>query len=73
MGIQALFVYRFYRIDPRDRLQPAEVIDADNDAEAVALATRLMTPGLGGELWHGARLVGRFSKLGVYTAAGDSA
>jgi len=28
-----------------------------------------MTPGLGGELWHVARLVGRFSRLGFYTAA----
>jgi hypothetical protein len=29
-----------------------------------------MVAGLGGELWHGARLVGRFSKQGFYTAAG---
>jgi hypothetical protein len=70
MGVQALSVYRFYRIDARDRLQPAEVIDADSDGAAVAFAARLLTPALGGEQWCGARLVGRFSKLGLYTAAG---
>jgi hypothetical protein len=52
----------------RDRLQPAEILDVADDAQAVALAARALTPGQGAELWHGGRLVGRFSRLGVYTA-----
>ena len=68
-GDSALPVYRFYRLDPRDRLQPAEILDVADDAEAVAMAARSLIAGQGAELWHGGRLVGRFSKLGVYTPA----
>jgi len=59
--------YRLYRFGPRDRLLPPEVVLAKDDREAVDGAARLLEPGQAGEVWQGARMVGSFSKLGVFT------
>jgi hypothetical protein len=61
--------YRLYRIGPNERLLPPEVLACRSDAEAAAVAARMLA-GRAGELWLGGRLVGRFSKLGVFSPAG---
>lgn len=68
MGNLSVAQYRLYLVGVGARLQPAEVLDSADDATAVAHAQRRLTPGQAAELWAGGRLVGRFSKLGVFTA-----
>lgn len=59
--------YRFYRVGPTDRLEPVEVFHSPNDADAVESAAHLRLAGQAAELWSDGRLVGRFSKLGVFS------
>lgn len=58
--------YRIYRVATGGRLQLGESFEAADDAEAVRLAGDLRG-GQAVELWEGGRLVGRISKLGVFT------
>jgi len=62
--------YRLYRNGPQQRLLPAEPLVGLDDQDAAAVAARRLAAGQGGELWDGGRLVGRFSKDGVFTPAG---
>jgi len=59
--------YRIYRVSGGGRLTLGETFHAGDDGAAVAHAQALLRPGAPGELWCGGRLVGRFSKLGVFT------
>lgn len=67
---ECLAQYRLYLVGEGDRLQPAAVLSSRDDAGAVAQAEDRLRRGQAAELWAGGRLVGRFSKLGVFTAAG---
>jgi hypothetical protein len=62
--------YRFYIVGEKDRLRPAEALDCADDVEAVQAASRHLVLGNAAELWDAGRLVGRFSKLGVFTPGG---
>ncbi|WP_309089346.1 hypothetical protein [Phenylobacterium sp.] len=59
--------YRIYRVGGGGRLVLGETFTAASDAEAVEHAAVLFRKGGEGELWCGGRLLGRFSKLGVFT------
>lgn len=59
--------YRIYRLEGTGRLTLGETFHAGGDAEAAEHAQPLLGQGKAGELWCGGRLVGRFSKLGVFT------
>lgn len=61
--------YRFYIVGPADRLEPVDTFHSPSDDEAVASAAARRADGQAAELWQGGRLVGRFSKLGVFTDA----
>jgi hypothetical protein len=61
-----VFSYRLYRIGPNARLLPPEIVVGKDDGEALEAAARLLD-GHAGELWRGGRLLGAFSKLGVFT------
>ena len=60
--------YRIYRVAPNGRLLLGEVFTAVNDDCAVEFARSLHGRGHESELWAGGRLLGRFSKQGVFTA-----
>lgn len=63
----AVASYRIYRVGDGGRLTLGEQFHAGGDAEAVEHARPLLASGMPGELWCGGRLVGRFSKLGLFT------
>jgi hypothetical protein len=50
--------YRLYCLDGVGRIGFAESIDANDDAEALALAQQLKSGALRCEVWAGRRLVG---------------
>ncbi|MGA0605419.1 hypothetical protein ACO2Q0_05400 [Phenylobacterium sp. VNQ135] len=59
--------YRIYRLGADGRLLLGETFEAADDAAAVARAGAQHRTGVAAELWAGGRIVGRFSKLGVFT------
>ena len=59
--------YRIYRVGPAGRLVLGEAFEAKDDAAAIERARTLHDATGPAELWEGGRLVGRFSKLGVFT------
>jgi hypothetical protein len=59
--------YRIYYLGAAGRLQLGETLHCASDAEAIQQALEISGDGRAGELWDGGRLVGRFSKLGVFT------
>ncbi|MCR5872943.1 hypothetical protein LRS10_01250 [Phenylobacterium sp. J426] len=59
--------YRIYRLDGGGRLGLGETFEAESDGDAVVRAQALHRHGVASELWSGGRMVGRFSKLGVFT------
>lgn len=61
--------YRIYHVGPAGRLQLGQTVSCANDAEAVERARLETADGRAAELWEGGRLVGHFSKLGVFTPA----
>jgi hypothetical protein len=68
----ALPSYRIYRVARGGRLEAVCAFEAQDDAAAVARA-RDVQDGVGEvELWEGGRQVGRFSKLGVFSAGRTS-
>ena len=60
--------YRLYLVSPSGRLQLSRTFESAGDEAAVAQARELTADGQAAELWDGGRLVGRLSKLGVFTA-----
>lgn len=60
--------YRIYRLGGDGRLTLGDTFNASSDAEAIAHAQEMHRAGTAAELWAGGRIVGRFSKLGVFTA-----
>lgn len=58
--------YKIYYVGPGGRLQLGESLDCASDSDAIARALAVSND-RAGELWEGGRLVGRFSKLGVFT------
>lgn len=67
-GDFGLGAYRIYRIADGGRLVVGEAFDAKDDGEALERAKRLHDGKAPLELWAGGRLVGRLSKLGLFTA-----
>ena len=65
-----LNTYRVYLHDPRGRLGVGPTFDAGDDAAAVSEARGLVA-GQSAELWNSGRLIGRFSKDGVFTLEGE--
>jgi hypothetical protein len=63
--------YRLYTVDRAGRLQPSLAFDCPDDRSAVEQARAQGVLGEAAELWQGGRLLGRFSKLGVFTAAAE--
>lgn len=63
--------YRIYYLAAGGRLQLGENLDCADDAQAIQRALEISGDGRAGELWEGGRLVGRFSKLGVFTPSGE--
>ena len=61
--------YRLYTVGPGGRLQLRRTFDSPDDEAAVEEARG---HGEAAELWHGGRLVGRLSKLGVFTGGSES-
>lgn len=59
--------YRIYRVGAAGRLALGQTFHALSDAEAVQRAEGLHQSGTAAELWEGGRLVGRFSKQGMFT------
>lgn len=59
--------YRIYRVAAGGRLVLGETFHGSSDAEAIARAGTLQQAAAASELWAGGRLVGRFSKQGVFT------
>jgi hypothetical protein len=68
-GLAALASYRIYHVGPTGRLQLAQMLSCASDAEAIARTRPATADGHARELWEGGRLVGRFSKLGVFTSS----
>ena len=60
--------YRIYHVGAGGRLQLGEAFSASDDATAVDIARDHRQHGAEAELWAGGRLLGRFSKQGVFTA-----
>lgn len=60
--------YTIYVVAPGGRLQLGGRFECTDDAAAIDLAP-VTRRGEAIELWEGGRLVGRFSKLGVFTPA----
>jgi hypothetical protein len=60
--------YRLYTVCPNGRLQLSRTLECADD-EAALQQARAGVDGQAAELWHGGRLVGRFSKLGIFTSA----
>ena len=58
--------YRAYVVAAGGRLQLGETFDAPDDEAAVAHVQALGRP-TAMELWEAGRLIGRVSKLGVFT------
>ena len=54
--------YRIYYVEVGGRLRVGETLQASDDAEAVARARPLLTPGEAAELWEGGRRAGLFSR-----------
>lgn len=63
--------YRLYTVEPSGRLQLSRTFDCPDDEAAVEQARGSGADGHARELWQGGRLVGRLSKLGLFTAAPD--
>ncbi|MEO8113861.1 MAG: hypothetical protein ABI655_05745 [Phenylobacterium sp.] len=61
--------YRVYLVGDAGRLQLGPAYEALDDPAAIEQARQAQAGGAAAELWHGGRLVGRFSKLGVFTPA----
>ncbi|HEY8571633.1 hypothetical protein [Phenylobacterium sp.] len=60
--------YRLYTVDRSGRLQLSRTFDCSDDEAAVEQAREAAAEGEAVELWDGGRLVGRLSKLGVFTS-----
>ncbi|RAK58755.1 hypothetical protein DJ021_02525 [Phenylobacterium hankyongense] len=61
--------YRIYYVGAGGRLRLDRDMDCAGDREAVEKLLDRRADGRAGELWNGGRLVGRFSKLGLFTPA----
>ena len=70
VGAPAVAVYRMYRVAPGGRLLLGQAFDAEHDHAAVEQARALHQATHPAELWEGGRLIGRFSKLGLFTPGG---
>lgn len=55
--------YRVFFLDREGRIAHAEPLAANNDAEAMVLAQRILRDAARCEVWNGARLVGKFDGL----------
>lgn len=66
LGAQ-LTAYRIYLVGAAGRLRLGEALEARDDAEAIAAARALVPAGEAAELWAAGRIVGRFSRSGVFT------
>jgi hypothetical protein len=53
-------------------LQLGQSLSSPDDASAITQAGELAREGPAAELWQGGRLVGRFSKHGVFAAAPEA-
>lgn len=60
--------YRIYLLGHDGRVSLGEAIEGPSDRDAARLAASLAPKGQDCELWDGGRLVGRFSKAGVFIA-----
>ena len=57
-----------YRVGPGGRLQQGQAFQAEHDRAAVDHARGLHDGVHPAELWEGGRLIGRFSKLGLFSS-----
>lgn len=58
-----------YHVGDGGRLRLGENFQASDDVAAAEKARLLRLAGEAAELWEGGRIVGKFSKSGVYTPA----
>lgn len=59
--------YRLYTVGPAGRLQLNRTFDSVDDDAAIEQARDTATAGEALELWRDGQLLGRISKLGVFT------
>jgi hypothetical protein len=66
-----LTAYRIYLVGAAGRLRLGDVLQADDDAAAIAAARAALPAGQAAELWQGGRIVGRFSRSGAFAPGRD--